>query len=42
MVVLEGRVLLHLQGGRRIPVGPQEIYPAIRLANCGAGDPAGP
>jgi len=26
MIVLEDRVLLHLQNGRRIPVDPQEIY----------------
>jgi len=26
MVVLEDRILLHLQDGRRIPVDPQDIY----------------
>jgi DNA-binding LytR/AlgR family response regulator len=26
MIVLEDRILLHLQDGRRIPVDPQEIY----------------
>ena len=26
MVTLEDRILLHLQGGKRIPVDPQEIY----------------
>ena len=26
MNVLEDRILLHLQDGRRIPVDPQEIY----------------
>jgi DNA-binding LytR/AlgR family response regulator len=26
MMILEDRILLHLQDGRRIPVDPQEIY----------------
>jgi DNA-binding LytR/AlgR family response regulator len=26
MIILEDRILLHLQDGRRIPVDPQEIY----------------
>ncbi len=26
MTVLEDRILLHLQDGKRIPVDPQEIY----------------
>ncbi len=26
MIVLEDRILLHLQDGRRIPVDPEEIY----------------
>ena len=26
MIVIEDRILLHLQDGRRIPVDPQEIY----------------
>jgi hypothetical protein len=26
MMILEDRILLHLQGGRRIPVDPREIY----------------
>jgi len=25
-MILEDRVLLHLQGGKRIPIDPQEIY----------------
>jgi hypothetical protein len=27
MIILEDRILLHLQDGRRIPVDPQEIRP---------------
>ena len=26
MIILEDRILLHLQDGKRIPVDPQEIY----------------
>ncbi len=26
MIILEDRILLHLQDGRRIPVDPQEVY----------------
>ena len=26
MIILEDRILLHLQNGKRIPVDPQEIY----------------
>ncbi len=26
MIVIEDRVLMHLQDGRRIPVDPQEVY----------------
>jgi DNA-binding LytR/AlgR family response regulator len=26
MIILENRILLHLQDGKRIPVDPQEIY----------------
>ncbi len=26
MIILEDRILLHLQDGRRVPVDPQEIY----------------
>ncbi len=26
MIILEDRILLHLQDGRRIPLDPQEIY----------------
>jgi hypothetical protein len=34
MIVRDDRILLHLQDARRIPIDPQEIYLAIRFANC--------
>ncbi len=43
MIILEDRILLHLQDGKRIPVDPQEIYllkaegywvPGTHLHNC--------